>query len=195
MAGRQKGLHFYNKRKKLNSSTIKEIWSWIFWVVVSVFLAFVATFAFGSKTSVIGVSMEPNLYNGQEILINRFQYEIVPPKRGDVIVFLPNGNVNSHYYVKRVVGLPGESIQIKEGKIFIDGVMLENGFNYDKIADGGNAKNEVLLGTGEYFVLGDNVNSSEDSRSASLGTIRRDTILGKAWFRMASGDSGMGFVE
>ena len=147
------------------------------------------------RTSVIGDSMEPALHNGQEILMNRILYRISTPKRGDVIVFLPNGNKNSHYYVKRVVGLPGETVQIREGSVYIDGVLLSEGEQFDKMIDAGIAQNELLLASDEFFVLGDNRNSSEDSRSGNIGAVRKDTIIGKAWFHMAAGDESMGLIE
>ena len=169
MGRRKGGLSFYRKKKKISSTAM--------------------------RTSVIGVSMEPGLYNGQEILINHFIYKLVSPKRGDVIVFLPNGNQNTHYYVKRVVGLPGETVQIQNEALYINGVLAEEDGSYDKIADAGIAENEITLGSDEYFVLGDNRNSSEDSRSGNIGPVKRENITGKAWFHMASSGSGMGFIK
>lgn len=191
---RKKGLHFYQKKKKVNKTVLKEIAVYLFYIATAIFLAWVIVYCVGIKTSVIGDSMEPTLSNGQEILINRFIYTFSSPKRGDVIVFLPNGNENAHYYVKRVVAVPGETIQILDGRIYINGELYENEI-YDKIADPGIANNPIVLENGEYFVLGDNVNSSEDSRSANIGTVSDDDIFGKAWFHMSSGDQGMGFIQ
>ncbi len=193
MSGR-KGLHFYQKKKKINRELLREIARYLFCILAAVFLAAVLVYCVGIKTSVIGDSMEPTLTNGQEILINRFIYSISSPKRGDVVVFLPNGNTNAHYYVKRVIGLPGETIQIIGGKIYIDGILYEDD-RYDKIADPGIAENPVLLGEDEYFVIGDNVNSSEDSRSANVGPVHKSDIFGKAWFHMSGGKDGMGLVK
>lgn len=191
---RRKGLHFYQKKKKINRDLLREIAVYLFCILVAIFLAGVLVFCVGIKTSVIGNSMEPTLNNGQEILINRVVYTITSPKRGDVVVFLPNGNTNAHYYVKRVVGLPGETIQIIGGKIYIDGQMFADD-RYDKIADPGIAENPILLRDDEYFVIGDNINSSEDSRSANIGPVHKDDIFGKAWFHMSSEEDGMGFVR
>ncbi len=194
MRRRQKGLHFYRKRRVINYTLLKEMASWIFSILVSVLLAAVFVFAFGLKTSVIGVSMEPDLFNGQQILINRFVYQLSEPKAGDVVVFLPNENQNSHYYVKRVVGVPGDKVYIADGKVYINDeefILRE----YDKIADSGIAQNEILLNKDEFFVLGDNINNSEDSRSGSIGIVSKKSIIGKVWFKMASRDSGLGFVK
>lgn len=192
---RRKGLTFYQKKKKLNSTVIKDIFEVIVGGMIAVFLAFVIIFSVGMRTSVIGDSMEPALYNGQEILMNRVIYRLSSPKRGDVVVFLPNGNQNSHYYVKRVVGLPGERIQIREGNVYINDVLLEEDEAFDKMIDAGIAQSELELAADEYFVLGDNRNSSEDSRSGNIGAVRKDNIIGKAWFHMASDTDTMGLIE
>ncbi len=191
---RKKGLTFYEKEKKINKSTIHEILFTLFYCGVAVFLAFVLVFSVGMKISMVGVSMEPALYNGQEVLINRFIYKITSPKRGDVIAFLPNGNQNSHYYLKRIVGLPGESIQIIDGYVYINGERLPED-EYDKMADYGIVENEIQLGSDEYFVLGDNRNMSEDSRSGNIGAVKKDTIAGKAWFHLSCDEEGTGFVN
>ena len=191
---RKKGLTFYEKEKKINKSTIHEILSTLFYCGVAVFLAFVLVFSVGMKISMVGVSLEPALYNGQEVLINRFIYKITSPKRGDVIAFLPNGNQNSHYYLKRIVGLPGESIQIIDGYVYINGERVPED-EYDKMADYGIAGNEIQLGSDEYFVLGDNRNMSEDSRSGNIGAVKKDTIAGKVWFHLSCDEEGTGFVN
>ena len=192
---RRKGLTFYQKKKRLNPKVIKDIFELIVGGFIAIFLAFVIVFSVGMRTSVIGDSMEPVLYNGQEILMNKVLYRLSMPKRGDVIVFLPNGNQNSHYYVKRVVGLPGETIQIKDGSVYIDGVLLEEDDSFDKMAEAGIAENELLLASDEFFVLGDNCNSSEDSRSGNVGAVKRDNIIGKAWFHMAVEEETMGLIK
>lgn len=192
---KKKGLTFYEKEKKISKAMIKEIFWMIFYCFAAVLLAFVLVFSVGMKVAVIGVSMEPGLYNGQEILVNRLVYRLSSPKRGDVVVFLPNGNKNSSYYVKRVVGLPGETIQIIDGYVYIDGRFYAEDENYDKIADAGIAETSLKLGEKEYFVLGDNRNNSEDSRSGNIGAVHADTIQGKAWFHLACGEENMGLIE
>ena len=191
---RRKGLTFYQKKKKLNMNLVKEILSWIFWIFASMLLAVVTVFCIGMKTSVIGSSMEPSLYNGQEIFLNRLIYKVASPREGDVVVFLPNGNEKSHYYVKRVVGVPGDKLYIKSGMLYVNGEAVEEYFN-DRIAEPGILENEVTLDEDEYFVIGDNCNSSEDSRSANVGTVKKSYIIGKAWMKLASGSSELGLIE
>lgn len=191
---RRKGLTFYQKKKKLNMLLMKEIISWIFWIFASMLLAVVLVYCVGMQTTVIGASMEPGLHNGQNIFLNRIIYRVSSPKIGDVVVFLPNGNGKSHYYVKRVVGVPGDTLYIKNGILYVNGQAVEEYFN-DTIAEPGLLVNEVTLEEGEYFVIGDNCNNSEDSRFANIGSVKKEYIIGKAWFKMTSGDSDIGFVE
>lgn len=189
---RSKGLSFYKKKKKISSSLAKEIFSWIFGIFISVLLAFIIVYSIGMTTSVIGESMEPGLYSGQTIFVNRIMYRVVSPKKNDVIVFLPNGNQNSHYYIKRVVAVPGDTVQIINGILHVNREAVEE---YDKMADAGIAENEITLQSGEYFVLGDNRNNSEDSRSANIGVVNENDIIGKAWFHLMSSESGIGFIK
>ena len=188
-----KGLSFYKRKKKISSSVVREIFSWIFGIAASIFLASVIVYFLGMSTNVVGVSMEPALYNGQQIFINRFNYVLSSPKRGDVVVFLPNGNENAHYYVKRVVAVPGDRVVIQNGVLYVNG--QESEWNTDKILEPGIAENEFTLGSGEYFCIGDNINNSEDSRSANIGPVSENDILGKAWFHLDSGEAGIGFVK
>lgn len=188
-----KGLSFYRRRKKVSTLLIKEILSWIFGIVAAVFIAGVTVWFFGMTTNVVGISMEPTLENGQKILVNRFIYTLSSPKRGDVVVFLPNGNENAHYYVKRVVAVPGDKIKIENYTLFVNGE--ESTLVTEKILDGGIAENEFTLKMGEYFCIGDNPNNSEDSRSANIGPVKLDDIIGEAWFKMSLGKNKMGFIK
>ena len=119
---RRNSLSYYRKKKTISGTLIKEIFSWLGVTVCAVFCALILVTVFGLQVGTIGDSMEPMLYNGQKVLVNRLAYTILAPKKGDIIVFLPNGNTNSHYYVKRVVALPGETVQIIDGSLYINGV-------------------------------------------------------------------------
>lgn len=138
--------------------------------------------------------MESEIYNGQEVMINRVAYNLSSPKRGDVVVFKPNGNQNTHFYIRRIIGLPGETIQIAGGKVFINGAELKADVS-DDTKEPGIAANEIVLANDEYFVLGDNRNSSEDSRSANIGNIKISMIEGRAWMALKSGKHGRKRIE
>lgn len=187
---------FREKKKTVTPELIREILSWVFYTVIAVFVAFVLVLAFGKRVRVIGDSMEASLYNGQSVLVNRIIYRLVDPKKNDVVVFLPNGNEKSHYYIKRVVAVPGETVKIEDGNLIVNGetVVTENG-KYDKMEEAGIAENEIKLGSGEFFVLGDNRNSSEDSRSANIGIVKTPTIAGKAWFCYGSKEGTTGLIK
>ena len=186
---RHKGeLTFHQKQKrKFNIQLLYEIMSWIFILFAAVFLACVGVWFFFIKTTMVGSSMEPVLCNGQDVLINRVAYNLSSPERFDVIVFKPNGNKNSHFYIKRVIGLPGETIQVKSGKVYINGSLLINDVS-DDTKDAGLIEQEMVLENDEYFVMGDNRSNSEDSRSANIGNVKMGMVEGKAWFRLKSGN-------
>ncbi len=188
-------LHLEPQKRKLNFGNLYETLTWVFGVLVSAFLGAFAVYSFGIRTSVIGPSMEPTLSAGQEILLNRIVYQFSSPDRGDVIVFHPNGNENTHLYVKRVVGLPGETVQIKQGRLFIDGTQLAQDYS-GELMEPGIADNVITLGVEDYFVLGDNRAESEDSRSADIGVVTREMIEGKAWLHLArDAEEGIGRIK
>ncbi|WP_242840973.1 signal peptidase I [Butyrivibrio sp. AE3004] len=187
---------YREKKKTVTPELIREILSWVFYTVIAVFVAFVLVLSFGKRVRVIGDSMETSLYNGQSVLVNRIVYKLVSPKKDDVIVFLPNGNEKSHYYVKRVVAGPGETVKIVDGNLVVNGeTVVTESREYDKMEEAGIAENEIKLGNGEFFVLGDNRNSSEDSRSANIGVVKISTIAGKAWFSFGSKEGKTGLID
>lgn len=132
----------------------------------------------------LGDSMEVTLSDGDVIIVNKFAYLLRPPKRGDVVVFKQSGNEHDYYDIKRVVGLPGETVQIMDGAVYINGELMPEKINCEKMLIPGLAKDRFTLEEEEYFVLGDNRNNSEDSRFANIGTIVREEIVGKAWLRL-----------
>lgn len=191
---RRTGLDFNRRKKDVNFPLLKEIFSWIIEIAIVLMMAFVLVYFIGMRTSVVGQSMSETLENGDQILVNRFMYKVIGPKANDVIVFLPNGNEKSHYYVKRVIGVPGDTVQIKNGRIYVNGTEFTEKVDVAAIEDAGLAADAVTLGDDEYFVLGDNRNNSEDSRYANIGNIKREYIIGKAWFVISTGDR-FGFIK
>lgn len=187
-------LSYINRERKFNINNLYQVLQWVFLVFIAVFMGVALVFAFGIRTSVVGESMEPALSNGQEVLINKIAYQFSAPKQGDVIVFRPNGNENAHLSVKRVVATPGDTVQIVQGKVVINGSVYTKDRAEDT-RDPGIAASEILLGADEYFVLGDNRRNSEDSRSANIGNISRGMIEGKAWYHLRGRNSQSGRIE
>lgn len=137
------------------------------------------------QTTVEGSSMEPSLKNNDSVIIQKFSYYWQDPKRYDVIVFpvSDNGGEEHVYYIKRVIGLPGEVVQIIDGKVYIDGNKLKGDkYSEEDITDPGIAELPIQLKEDEYFVLGDNRNMSTDSRYQYVGMVKRDDIKGEAWY-------------
>lgn len=194
MGRRRAGLNFRRQRKKINLPLVREVLSWIVEIVVVIGLAYVLVSFFGIRTNVVGQAMEQTLENDDDILVNKFAYIISKPKQGDVIVFLPNGNKKSHYYVRRVVAVPGDTVQIKDGALYVNDELYKESTDVASMEDAGIASDAVKLEKDEYFVLGDNRNNSEDSRYANIGNVKRDYIIGKAWFRF-SGFGSFGTIK
>lgn len=140
----------------------------------------------GQRTEVEGESMEPTLSNGDNLIVEKISYRFNDPKRFDIIVF-PFQYKEDTYYIKRIIGLPGETVQIDgKGNIYINGELLQENYGREIIEPQniGIAANPILLGEDEYFVMGDNRNNSSDSRTEIVGNIHRDDIIGKAWVRI-----------
>lgn len=182
------------RRKRVNYELIQEILVWIIQIMIVCALAFGIVWYFGHKVSTVGDSMSPQLKNGDVTLINRLVYDVRKPKRGEVIAFKPNGNENSHYYIRRVIGLPGETIEYKDGRLWIDGEELEEKYETTEIVELGLLKDEIKLDGDEYFVLCDDRENSEDSRVANIGNVKRNEIVGKVWF-VVSPMKHFGFVK
>ena len=136
------------------------------------------------RTEVQGSSMEPTLHNGDQLFVEKVSYRFSNPKRFDIVVF-PYQYTKGTYYIKRIIGMPGETVQIDEaGRIYIDGEVMSEYYGKEVMTDPGLAGKGVTLAEDEYFVLGDNRNDSADSRFVSVGNVKRSQIIGKAWLRM-----------
>ena len=161
----------------------KEILSWVFYIAFVLVLTWVIITFVGQRTRVDGRSMMNTLHDGDNLIVEKLSYRFSDPKRFDIIVFPPTGK--KEYYIKRIIGLPGETVQIDEnGNIYINGELLEENYGAETIQNPGRAANPITLGDDEYFVMGDNRNNSKDSRSEEVGNVKRSQIIGRAWLRI-----------
>lgn len=162
-------------------SIFRMVRSLLICAVIAVAAGILITKFIANHTTVEGSSMEPALEDGDNLIVEKVSYLLGDPGRFDIIVFEQSENVN---YIKRIIGLPGERVRIKEGKIYINDTPIPDSYGNGALKDGGLAENTVTLGSDEYFVLGDNRNSSEDSRARNVGSVKESQIIGKAWFRV-----------
>ena len=164
---------------------------WVATVAAMVALAWVVVHFSIEKTTVVDASMEPTLEQNDRIVIDTLSYRIRSPRRNEVIVFRQGDGEHDFYNIKRVIGLPGETVRIAEGVVYINGKAIPEFAKVDTMILPGLANYEIALGEDEYFVLGDSRNNSEDSRYATVGNVKRSEIVGRAWIRT----NNFGFVN
>lgn len=164
-----------------DNSILRRIIRTVVYLIVIISLAWFLVYAFMGQTIINGQSMAP-LLNAEDVcLVNKLKYDLSDPKRYDIVLF--ERSDSSKLNVKRIIGLPGETVQISGDSVLINGTALEDErIGYISLA--GIAENIVELGEDEYFVLGDNAESSEDSRFANIGNVKREHIKGELWFKM-----------
>ncbi len=165
----------YMERKK---QTVRRIGFWFAEILVCIFLALIVAYFCVQTITIRGDSMEPEYKDGDRVIVNKLKYRIGSPARYDVVLIELEAGTNSHYIVKRVLGLPGETVQIVDGKVQINGEEIKTDFQED-ILTAGLAAYSIELSDDEYFVMGDNCNNSEDSRVANIGNIKRNQIIGR----------------
>ena len=162
---------------------VKDLISLFIYIVVVILLCFFVIRYVGQRSTVDGSSMLTTLEDGDNLWIDKFTYHFKLPERFDIVVF-PYQDSDT-LFIKRVIGLPGETVQITEtGDILINGQKLDEHYCDYTIENPGIASTPIVLGEDEFFVLGDNRNNSKDSRFSDVGNIKRDSIVGKAVFRL-----------
>lgn len=168
------------------NKVLKEVISASLYVLGILILTYLVIHFVGQRTEVSGNSMLPTLSDGDNLIVDKVTYRFHDIERFDIVVFPPKDRENT-YYIKRVIGLPGETVYIDEnGDIFINGALLVESYGREVIADNtrGLAQEPITLEAGEYFVLGDNRNNSTDSRSPSVGNVKGEDIIGRAFIRI-----------
>lgn len=194
MSRERRSVRKRQKEKRSIREKITGVLLWFFQIVVVILFSGCLVYFLGQARTNVGQSMELTLADGDRVLLNTLAYRVSSPKRGDIVAFKPNGSESSNTHIKRVIGLPGETVQIRDGMIYIDDKVYLEKTDYPAISNGGLAEEPITLGTKEYFVLGDNRNNSEDSRYADIGMVNSEYIEGKVWFRILPADT-FGFIE
>lgn len=165
-------------------SILKEILSISIYLLLVFCAAYLIVTYVGQRTQVSGSSMETTLSDGDHLIVDKISYRFNDPERFDIIVFPFQYDMDT-YYIKRIIGMPGETVQIDaDGNIYIDGEILEETYGREVIQNAGRAADPIRLGDDEYFVMGDNRNNSSDSRDPSVGNIHRRDIIGRAFIRI-----------
>lgn len=154
------------------------------YVIIVLLCVFVIPEYIIQRAVVKGTSMEDTLHNNESLLVDKLSYHFTDPERYDIIVFYPHVKKSNEYYVKRVIGLPGETVQIKDSGIYINGSLINDNYGKAPITYPGIAKEPITLSEDEYFVLGDNRQSSFDSRYSNIGPVSRSNIVGEVRFRI-----------
>ena len=173
---------------------IKELAGWLLYIVLIIALTWTVVTFVGQRTEVSGSSMETTLSDKDQLIVDKMTYRFRDPKRYDIVVF-PYQYQDNTYYIKRIIGLPGETVQVVDGYVYINGSRLESDIYGNELMDDPMAASQpITLGEDEYFVLGDNRNHSQDSRDPSVGEVKKDTIMGKAWVRIYPFDK-MGVIR
>ncbi len=180
---RKDGLNFRRRRKKINFEKIRYVLIYALELVAVIGLAYGVVLEFGKQVECSNSSMEPTYQTSDKLLVNTIAYKFSQPDTGDVIAFKPKANVNASYSVKRIIGVPGDTIYINNGRIYINDELYKENIEVERIENPGIAATAITLLEDQYFVLGDNRNSSEDSRYESIGFVSSEDILGKVWMR------------
>ena len=168
---------------KEERSILRELGSWLLYLLFVVVFSFIIITYVGQRTRVDGQSMETTLQNNDNLIVDKISYRFREPKRFEIIVF-PYQYRENTYYIKRIIGLPGETVQVIDGYVYIDGEQLDEHYGNELMESPGIAEDPITLGEDEYFVLGDNRNHSSDSRDATVGVLPRKDLLGRAWIRI-----------
>lgn len=170
-------------KKEEKKSPLQELLGMVLYVGAVLVITFLIITYVGQRTPISGSSMENTLSHGDNLIVDKITYRFKDPERFDIIVF-PYKQQEDTYYIKRIIGMPGETIQIVDGSIYINGEILQESYGREVIRDPGIAAEPIELGSDEYFVMGDNRNESADSREANVGAIHREDIIGRAWVRI-----------
>ncbi|QNM05929.1 signal peptidase I [Qiania dongpingensis] len=171
------------KAKKEEKNVLRDIINLLIYAAIVFGITFLIITFVGQRTRVSGNSMYNTLSDGDNLILEKLSYRFHEPERFDIVVFRFTHKKDT-FYIKRVIGLPGETVQIIGSDIYINGEILEEDYGLEPIQDAKRAAQPITLGEDEYFVMGDNRNDSSDSRDPAVANVKRSQIVGKAWLRI-----------
>ena len=180
--------------ERLEDRKVRKILNWVFQIMVTLIFGVLVGISMFQSVTMQESAMEPTLQVGERFFVNRAVYKVSSPKRDDIIVYKTSGSDDAALHIGRVIGLPGETVQISNGNILINGAVYNENKDFPEISNAGLASDGVSLESGEYFILGDNRNNSEDSRYGDIGNINKKYIVGKVWFVISPKDK-FGFLK
>lgn len=174
-----------NEQETEQKNVWKELLEMVLYLVIALVAALLIVKFVGQRTQVDGSSMNPTLYDKENLILDKISYHFRDPERFDIIVFPFEEDGEETHFIKRIIGLPGETVQIIDGYVYINGELLESDIYGKEVMEyAGRAAEPITLGDDEYFVLGDNRNNSRDSRFEEVGNIKRGEITGRAFLRI-----------
>ena len=180
-----RGLNFRRRRRRFKVKELQATAINVGIVVAVVLVAFLLVFTFFTSVKMAGVSMRPTIEDETNLLINRGRYLFMKPSHNHIVAFESLSNEQDTIYVKRVVAVPGDTVVIKGGRLFVNGEKYDDVADTESITYTGLAETQLTLGEDEYFVLGDNRNNSEDSRYINYGNVQKSEIKGKITYRIS----------
>ncbi len=176
-------MNMLEEEAKKRTNVMAAVVEWIKSILISIVIALLIVTYVGQRTIVIGSSMETTLSDGDNLIVDKLSYRFSEPERYDIVVF--PYKYEKKNYVKRLIGLPGDTVQIKDGYVYINDALLSSDIYGAEVMHYANlAAEPMTLGDDEYFVLGDNRNHSSDSRNPLVGVLKQEDIIGKAWVRI-----------
>jgi signal peptidase I len=183
--GYSSGLDFYEDKGGVNMDIVREVVSWIVTTALAVLLAVFWVRAFGFRAAAGDAGMKPAIVKSQNVFVNTLSYRFSSPKRGDVAAFYAGGSKETAPIIRRIVAVPGDTVQIEKGVLLINGTPgYKDKFN--SIKEAGLASKEITLGSDEYFVMSDNTANTDDSRSPTIGTVKSSYLIGRVWLALPS---------
>lgn len=189
------GLSFYEDKEPGPIEKLKKVMGWVINTLIAIFLAAALVMSFGFRTKAYDDGMTGTVEESQSVLVDRLIYRFSSPERGAVVAFYPGGDKSLRPLIRRVVAVPGDTIEVVDGTLLVNGTPEQTNVSGQSLTYTGIADQQITLNNDEYFVLSDNRDNTEDSRNASIGLIQESYLIGKVWLALPGSGSGLHTVK